>query len=123
MISIHDNIIKSYIVDLENKLINFRTFSRERLENVDISFKDVLAHKFYDELEGSIIFDIKTQNIDKFIEQNKELLQLKKAYNWPTSFSDFVELERVLSLGEYKCYVLSSSYGLNGWILAKELKE
>jgi len=42
---IHDNIINSYIVDLENQIISFKTLS-ETAESIDMVFINVLAHRF-----------------------------------------------------------------------------
>ena len=121
--NIHDNIIKSYTVDLENKQINFRTYSRERSETVDFCFKNVLAHRFCDETEGSILFDITKQDIDTFIKNNKDLLLKKQSSCWPTSFSDIPELKNMLIEEAYQYYILYSSFGLNGWVLAKSYEK
>ncbi|MTI49248.1 MAG: hypothetical protein FH761_15555 [Firmicutes bacterium] len=71
---------------------------------------------------GSIIFDIEKYSIDYFIKNNSDLLEKHKSYSWPMNYDTIEELREKLVREEYSYYVISSSYGLNGWILAKNYK-
>ncbi|TYP79435.1 hypothetical protein [Paenibacillus methanolicus] len=118
MISIHDNEITSYLVDLKyHKIILYTEASNS--ERVEVSFEDVLAHQF-ETLEGSIILDIQEYRLNQFFENNKELLEKQKAYCWPLYYDSVDELSVRLMKEGYLYYVIYSSYGLNGWIVAKQ---
>ncbi|WP_175537607.1 hypothetical protein, partial [Mycobacterium tuberculosis] len=87
-----------------------------------ISFFGVMAHLFEDEMPGSIILDIGEYPVSLFIEQNKNLLNERKNYCWPRYYKDINELQKLLVNEGYVYYIISSSFGLNGWILAKKIK-
>ncbi|WP_207952400.1 hypothetical protein [Paenibacillus turpanensis] len=53
-------------------------------------------------------------------EENLELLSKTKNYGWPMMYEDAAQLEQNLKQSQYKYIVILSSYGLNGWILAKD---
>jgi hypothetical protein len=57
MVSVHDNIIVSYQVNLEKEEIHIHTLT-ESGRNVNIIFSGVLAHFFETHLSSSIIFNI-----------------------------------------------------------------
>jgi hypothetical protein len=123
MAEIHDNIIKSYIVDLENQkiLINTVYFINSIKEITTIEFNNVMGHFFYDETKDSIIFDINNYSIEDFIEENNEILNKRKNYGWPFYYKDENELKSILNKNRQKYYVINSSYGMEGWILAEEM--
>lgn len=56
MISVHDNEVMSYEVNLKDQYIAINT-EYEGIE-VKINFSDVMAHIFEDQLCGSILLDI-----------------------------------------------------------------
>ncbi|MFS0673508.1 hypothetical protein [Ornithinibacillus sp. 179-J 7C1 HS] len=121
MLNVHDNIINSYKVDLENKVIVLHTKSVDgRLVNV--VFTDVLAHVFRNHLYGSIILDIEEEDLGQFFGQNRGLLKEKKDYCWPIDYNDVKELEHKLEEEHYSYYIILASYGLNGWVLAKNVE-
>lgn len=121
MVRIHDNEIVSYEVDLKNHQIILHTQYKDSgsIKNTDIIFHDVLVHFFQNELSGSIIFDIEKSDITLFLKNNSDLLKKQKNYCWPMPYRTEEELTEGLLKGQYSYYVISSSYGLNGWILAK----
>ncbi|MEC0126594.1 hypothetical protein [Paenibacillus pabuli] len=124
MPSVHDNIILSYEVDLENESIRMRTrsYHSDLSEDTDILFSGVLAHSFDTPLQGSIIFDIDDVGLDCFISYNRELLEKGKGQGWPIMYETDEELETKLIEGEYLYFVITSSYGLSGWVLAKKVE-
>ncbi|MDN4604094.1 hypothetical protein P5G61_22830 [Paenibacillus sp. F6_3S_P_1C] len=124
MPSVHDNIILSYEVDLENEFIRMRTrsYHSDLSEDTDIFFSDVLAHSFDTPMQGSIIFDIDDVGLDHFINYNRELLEKGKGQGWPITYKTDEELESKLIEGEYQYFVITSSYGLSGWVLAKKVE-
>ncbi|WP_252250315.1 hypothetical protein [Clostridium sp. ZBS13] len=121
MFNIHDNEIVSYKVDLKNQKITIHTEDNDLklIKSTDIIFSDVLAHFFENQLNGSVIFDIGEYNINQFVNENSELLEKQKNYCWPIDYNTIEELTEKLLKDKYCYYVISSSYGLSGWVLAK----
>ncbi|WP_438350662.1 hypothetical protein ACP8HI_08480 [Paenibacillus sp. FA6] len=119
---VHDNEILSYEINLkQNKIVIHTEYQNSnKIENTNIIFYDVLAHLFETQLPGSIIFDIDNYEIHHFIEENKEILEKQKNYCWPMEYKTINELEEKLMIEQYKYCVISSSYGLSGWVLAKK---
>ncbi|MCP1182990.1 hypothetical protein [Paenibacillus sp. 1781tsa1] len=123
MPSLHDNIILSYEVDLENGRIKMRTRSSHDVpKNMDVLFSGVMAHSFDTPLHGSIIFDLDERDLKHFIPYNRELLESGKGQGWPVSYESYDELQIRLIKEKYKYMVISSSYGLSGWVLAKSVE-
>ncbi|MFC5452331.1 hypothetical protein [Paenibacillus aestuarii] len=120
MISVHDNEVVSYEVNLKDHYIVINTEYREI--EVKIRFTEVMAHLFEDHLHGSILLDIDNHEIDQFIEGNIEILEKHKPYCWPAYYKTISELREKLIKEQYKYYVIYSSYGFNGWVIAKDIQ-
>ncbi|MEI5993338.1 hypothetical protein [Candidatus Enterococcus mansonii] len=120
---VHDYEIKSYFVNFENKdiVINISDDEKEK----QIIFHNFICYKFYDEMPYSIILDLEERALDKFFIENKELLIQGKKNVWPMRYNSLEELEKEIRKKHMTYQVLSSSYGLNGWVLAErvEIKE
>ncbi|MEQ7053049.1 hypothetical protein ABN764_20630 [Paenibacillaceae sp. P-4] len=123
MLSIHDNKIVSYEVDFQKSRITLNTIDGKRDSVITkIEFNDALAHVFETQLRGSIILDISTLDVSLFFKHNKELLEKEKDYAWPMYYEKIEDLLEYLQNEKYNYYVISASYGLNGWVIAKEYK-
>ncbi|NIK70539.1 MULTISPECIES: hypothetical protein [unclassified Paenibacillus] len=119
---IHDNVILSYTVDLQLDRIVIHTRDESTLKEVDIVLKDVCCHYFEHQVKGSIILAMTVSNISSFIAGNIEILRNGKDHGWPTVYESIDELEKKLTEGGYKYFNLYSSYGMSGWIVAKDLE-
>ncbi|WP_339259857.1 hypothetical protein MKZ12_08280 [Paenibacillus sp. FSL R5-0713] len=105
MPSLHDNIILSYEVDLENERIRMRTRSSHAVpKNMDVLFSGVMAHAFDTPLHGSIILDLDEWDLEHFIPYNRELLESGKGYCWPVSYDSYDELHTRLIEEKYKVH-------------------
>ncbi len=121
MLDVHDNEIVSYEVDFKEKTIILKTISEEN-EKVKVIFKEVLANFFEEGGRQNIIFDIVTDKIEDFIMENEKMLMEKKNSCWPMCYDNLNELQKSLEEKKYKYFVIESSHGLSGWVLAKEMK-
>ncbi|WP_127534010.1 hypothetical protein [Paenibacillus kobensis] len=120
MAPVHDYEVISYEVNLKDRIIIINTEYNEN--KLKIEFTDVLAHLFEDQLQGSVLLDIDTYDIEGFVEGNVELLERHKPYCWPTSYETLNELRGMLVKEQYEYFVICSSIGFNGWVLAKKMK-
>ncbi|MGG3892070.1 hypothetical protein [Metabacillus fastidiosus] len=75
---------------------------------------------FENHLIDSIIFNIEKYELGQFFEENRDLLEQQKDYCWPIEYTNIKELEEKLIKQQYTYYVISASYRLNGWVLAKK---
>ena len=124
MRSIHDNNVYSYIVDCESKRIILHTSYRnaEPHEFTDAVFTDVVAHYFEYVLPGNILFAIEEVDLDAVLVENSELFENSWRYGWPNQDykGDLDRLANWLRGHSVKGFKLQSSYGLSGWVLARE---
>lgn len=121
MYDVHDNEINSYIVNLKKHEIIISTTNSHN-NDVDIIFKNVLTHKFETVMENSIIFDIEKLNGIEMIRQNDILLEETKEFDWPICYNQIEDLAEKLKYDNYYYYIISSTYGLSGWVVAKEME-
>jgi hypothetical protein len=117
---VHDNIIKSYLVDFEKETLIFKT-QYEAQENTDVIFTGYLTHIFCCEIKNNIIFDIKEHPLNEFLKDEQELLEKQKNSAWPVSYDTTADLLNYLQVNKYKAFFVSSSLGLSGWVLAKQM--
>ena len=114
-LDVHDYLIEGYSVDLKNGEISFDVSLGEKRGR--IGFKGVLAHRFSHEIAQSLILDIEEMSVDQFIKVNRDDILAGLAYGWPVDVKTVCELESLLKGQQKRCYVISASSGLNGWII------
>ena len=121
MSEIHDNRIKSYFVDIENHKIIFNTefFNKEI---TTIIFNNVIGHLFSSGTTVGIIFDIIEYSIDEYVKIDSKILKHKEDYDFSFKYNNEKDLINKLNEKNLKYYIIESSYGLNGWILAEEMQ-
>lgn len=118
----HDYIISTYTVDLKNKTIELCAEDTSKKQISRFIAKDVLTHLFQGILEYNIILDIQESTPDSFIKENILILKEKKQECWPIDYQTIDELRDFLYKNKYKYIEIQCSYGLQGWILAKEFQ-
>ena len=116
----HDYIISAYKVDLKNKIIQIDAEDVKQRKRSKFIAEGVLTHSFESVLEYNIILDIEEINIDRFIEDNISMLEEKRRECWPIDYQTIDKLKDISLQNEYKYIKIRCSYGLQGWILAKE---
>ena len=128
---IHDGIIKKYEVDFEKNEIKFYIKIEEngllvkvndRKEAI-VTFKDVFSHKFDRILKSksNIQDEIFEGTIDDFYIYNKKDIEDKKLEYLLNMCNDSETVEEKLKRENYKYYSIDSIFGLDGWVLAKDM--
>lgn len=124
-LSVHDNLLVSYEVQCERRVITLRTEYREAnktKEFTNVVFKGVEAYHFQNDAFGNIIFDVAEVPTERFLKDfGSEVSELYRYSARPEWASNLASAPELLDGQGIKGYVLSSSYGLGGWILAKEM--
>lgn len=117
MNTVHDFEIDAYNINFKTGILTMDISLNDISKQ--ILFMDVLAYEFSDEIPYSIILDIDKLDLNSFFKNNKERLESKKNSGWPILYRTLEELETKVKEKQINYYVLFSSYGMNGWILAK----
>ena len=118
----HDDCIVTYSVNLEEKVLVIQTYNNTQKKHRKICFYGVLTHSFKCIIDYNIIADINVCDVKEFVKENKEELKSMEGYCWPIDYNDEEELNRFLVNDKYKYIKILSSYGMSGWILAKEFE-
>lgn len=119
MTTIHDYRLDSYSIDFIEKKIEMNISLKQSRKK--IIFSHFFCNYFQEEKPCSILADIEVVPIEKFFIENKKLLEEEKKYAWPIMYNEPNDLvEKILEM-DLKYFWLNSSYGMNGWILAKEV--
>ncbi len=116
----HDSKVLNYQVNFECLILEVYV-ENEQNEQRKVIFEDFFMFHFEDQLPNSILLDIVEDDIDMFCRENNDLLEKGKDYYWGIDYDNFQQLNNHLKDNNYRYFKIQSSYGLNGWVLAKEL--
>jgi hypothetical protein len=126
MRSVHDNFVYAYVVLCEEHRLILHTHYRDGGANefTDIVFTGVQAHHFEGSLDSNILFDVEEVEPEWIVREFADLFAQQKKYGWPVIGCEEPELlARLLRERGAKGYVIHSSYGLGGWVLASEMSQ
>ena len=122
--SVHDNILKSYTVDGDAKRIVLCTEypHDDPPTRTDVVFTGVVDHYFRNSVFPSIIFEVEAVALRDIIERDKQLIDSdNRIGGWPSFWRETVdEMVLALSNDNIQMFEISSSYGLDGWVAAKD---
>ena len=125
-LSIHDNLLVSYEIQCEARTILLRTEYRVKnqpTEFVNVTFTGVQGYRFENDAFGNIILGLETVPLEQFLAEYGA--EISKAYNAAGSpgpwAANLETASRYLSDNVVVAFILTSSFGLSGWILAREM--
>ena len=122
-LSIHDNLLVSYEVQCEARKIVLRTEHRRKNEDpeaVSVVFEGVQGYRFENDAFGNIMFGLEKETLEEFLaEFGGEIEDSYKTAGSPGPWAaDLQTALEYLKKRGIQAFLLSSSYGLSGWILA-----
>jgi hypothetical protein len=125
-LSVHDNLLISYEVQCDARLITLRTEFRTKngpTEFTNIIFKGVQGYNFENDAFGSIILGLEAIPIEQFLtEYGAEISESYRMAGSPGPWAKNLETaSEYLQKQGIQGFILTSSYGLSGWILAREM--
>jgi hypothetical protein len=123
--SVHDNFVYAYAVLIDRRQLILHTEYRDTEPNelTDVIFSDVIAHHFENVGDGAILFDVEEVEPEWVVQQEAKVFARGKNYGWPLpEYKDPADLVRRLKDQGLRGYVVSSSFGLNGFVLAREVR-
>jgi hypothetical protein len=125
--SLHDDFIVSYEVNCETRQIKLHAKRDPRIpagdkERTTISFNGVEGYQFENDNFGNIIFSLRRIPVEQLIaERGAQIAESYRMAGAPNSWAaDLASAAQALAAMGIQAFDLSSSYGLSGWILAKE---
>ena len=90
-------------------------------EKVSVRFTGLLAHWFENVVQDNILFGMDEISVDAFFEQYKDLLGGTISYGFPVCCS-IEELRERMDREHIRVFVIDSSLGLCGFVLAQEVE-
>jgi len=127
--SLHDDFLVSYEVNCEARQIKLHAKRDPRLPVVNeeqtsrtIVFNGIEGYQFENDAFGNIIFSLEEVPVEQLL--TKYSSQIAESYRLagaPGSWAaDLASATGALTAKGIRGFILSSSYGLSGWVLAKE---
>ncbi len=118
--NLHDNRIMNYNVDFNMHTLHIDTRT-EKGNTVSIHFSGLLAHWFENVIQDNILFGMDEISMEDFFEQYKDLLGKTIPYGFP-AYCNTEELQEKMVQEKIRVFVIGSSLGLCGFILAQEVE-
>ena len=118
--NLHDNRVLRYCTDFEAHTLHMDTRT-EAGENVSVHFTGLLAHWFENVIQDNILFGMDEITADVFFKQYKEMLDRTVSYGFPACCS-IEELRKRMDREHIRVFVIDSSLGLCGFVLAQEVE-
>jgi hypothetical protein len=125
-VSVHDNVLISYEVQCEARTIILRTEYRvknEPTEFTNVIFNDVQGYHFRNDAFGNIIFGLEPVPVEEFLaEYGPEISESNRVAGSPGPWAASLDTASGhLRERGIQAFILSSSLGLDGWVLAREM--
>ena len=124
--SLHDRSILGYEVDVPLRRLTLRTGSHPNTPTtpvVSVLFLDVEAYSLVHDVFGNIIFSIDEIPATDILNENRVLFEAgARQAGWPRFWGrSFDEAQTYLLKHRTRGFELSSSIGMSGWVLSREM--
>lgn len=125
-LSIHDNYLVAYEVRCKERVIVLHTeydYESFPFEATDVVFSGVQGYRFEDDAFGNIIYGIEEILVGQLIEDHRaEIAESYRMAGAPGSWAANLDTAAsFLKEQGARGFVLSASFGLSGWIIAKDV--
>ena len=119
----HDYCLAGHTVDGERRRITFDLVwpfdSAVDIRRATVIFFGVEGYAFEHDLGKNIVLALSEEPLDAFLQEQAELFRAESRWGWPPFWRGDVPLTlAALSAKGVRCFEVSSSYGLTGWVLA-----
>ena len=112
MTLVHDKIITSINILCEERVTILKT------KTLDILFEGVSGQRFNNILEGNTILDIETWTPSSFFINHSEELKSYYLQGLSINCEDLESFEDDVKTKKKQIFVITSSYGASGWVIA-----
>jgi hypothetical protein len=123
----HDYHLTGYAVDGTNARITFEVSwpyeSEADIGRAVVVFSGVEGYFFEHDLGANILYSLAEQPLEPFLAEHAEHFERERKWGWPLFWKGGVEQTAThLAAKHVKCFEVSSSYGLSGWVLATNVE-
>ena len=126
--SLHDNFLVSYEVNCEARRIKLHAKvdpgdpAKRQQQLRTVVFNGVEGYQFENDAFGNIIFSLEAVSIEQVLAgYGSGIAESYRMAGAPGPWAaDLASAAQVLAAKGVQGFILSSSYGLSGWVLAKE---
>ena len=127
MRSWHDYHLNGYSVEGAKRYITFEVSwpyeASTDIKRASVVFADVEGYFFEHDLGGNILYSISEEPLEAFLSRNAERFEKETKWGWPLFWrSSIGQTLEHLNAKHVKCFEISSSYGLSGWVLASKVE-
>ncbi len=127
--SLHDDFVVAYEVNCEARQIKLHTkpdprdVAKREQSPRTIVFNDVEGYQFDDDAFGNIIYSLAAVSIEQvFADYGSRIAESYRMAGAPGPWAaDLAAAAQAFAAKGVKGFVLNSSHGLSGWVLAKEV--
>jgi hypothetical protein len=125
MESLHDHYISGYHVNGRARSLQLEIArpedDQESVVSLHLTFGDVEGYLLEHDLAVNIIFAVEEQPLAEFLQDNAALFAVESKWGWPLFWQGSVEktADSLSNLGA-RAWVISTSYGLSGWVVARK---
>ena len=124
-LSVHDNRVTSILIDCAQERIVFHTVydpTNGLIEITNIVFNDVLAYHWEGDNMGTILFEVEEILFENLFPHWASFFEKRKNYGWlPFIYQNEAEVQMKLNERGIKAFCISSSCGMDGFVLAKTM--
>ena len=123
MSSLHDSLLTGYTVDGTARTVVLRTEPHQGDGiSAEVKFSGVVAYHFEGDCLQNIIFEITEVPPESVVGDGAAAEERFRQRGWPRGWEPGREdLAQFLRRQGCRCFELSSSYGISGWIAAREM--
>jgi hypothetical protein len=123
--TLHDDYLISYEVNCEARQIRLSArhpAGDQECRNRAILFNGVEGYHFENDAFGNIIFSLAEVSVDQILSRfGSQIAESYRLAGAPGQWAaDLASAPQVLTAKGVQGFLLTSSYGLSGWVLAKE---
>jgi hypothetical protein len=122
---LHDSEIVSYTVrSIQREIEILAATPGREASHIDVLFTGVFAYLFEgDNLTQNVLFDISEIEPQAIYAEWADYFEEMKEYSWPVMYDNKEELFALIRSEALKGFSFHSSYGMTGWVMAKEMKK
>ena len=123
----HDYHLTGFAVDGAQEKITFNVSwplpAGPEPRSAVVVFSGVAGYFFEHDLGTNIILSLDEESLQNFLVEHADQFNREAKWGWPLFWQGTTEQTfEHLSARGVRCYELSSSYGLTGWVLAKSFE-
>jgi hypothetical protein len=120
MTAIHDSLLTGYVVDGAGRSIIL--YARPHGGGgaaLDVKFTGVVAYHFEGDCLQNIVFDVVEVTPEDIVGDGRTLVERNRQHGWPRGWASAAEgAAQFLRRQGCRCFEISASYDMNGWVAA-----